>query len=68
MFIANALGSAGWLVLLYYLARSFDSVGLVKTYLHDGEVAFTIFILTALAIYFTLSFIMSTVFKLNSKK
>ncbi|MDB5194711.1 MAG: hypothetical protein JWN50_725 [Parcubacteria group bacterium] len=49
--VANALGSIGWLALLYVLARTFASVTIIKTYVHNAELTFTLFVVTALVMY-----------------
>lgn len=52
--LANALGSAGWLLLLYTLAHFFTSSELVEDYLQDGKIALAVFLVVAFSIYFLL--------------
>jgi len=54
-FVANALGSAGWLVLLYTLAHIFTSSDIAEDYLRNGELAFTLFLVAAFILYFVLN-------------
>jgi len=54
-FVANALGSAGWLLLLYTLAHVFTSSDIAEDYLKSGELAFTLFLIAALILYFILN-------------
>lgn len=54
MFIANALGSAGWLAILYTLARAFDSVKIIQSYLDSTTELFLGFIIVAALIYYLL--------------
>lgn len=65
MFIANALGSAGWLAVLYMLARTFTSEVVIEHNLHNAELNFTLFVVAGLIIYFLVSFIARRVLDLK---
>jgi membrane protein DedA with SNARE-associated domain len=54
-FVANALGSAGWLLLLYTLAHLFTSSDIAEDYLRNGQLAFTLFLVVAFILYFILN-------------
>jgi membrane protein DedA with SNARE-associated domain len=63
--IANALGSAGWLVLLYALAHVFTSSSVAEASLREVRLDFTLFVAIGLMIYFLLGKLAK---KLISKK
>lgn len=54
MMAANALGAAGWLALLYYLAKIFNSVDVVEQHLENAKIAFLAFFVIALVFHFVL--------------
>lgn len=54
-FIANSLGSLGWLLILFVLAHIFTSVDIIESHLHSAELSFTIFAAVAVLIYALLS-------------
>lgn len=52
--LANSLGAAGWLLLLYYLAKVFSTVAIVEMYVKDAKIAFLLFFAAALGFHFLL--------------
>jgi membrane protein DedA with SNARE-associated domain len=62
MFLANALGSAGWLAVLYVLARTFNSELIIETHLHSVELGFTLFFAASLILYFAAGFVARRIF------
>jgi len=52
--LANALGSAGWLLLLYSLAHFFTSSDIVEDYLRNGKIALAVFLIVAFGLYYLL--------------
>ncbi len=54
MVLANALGAASWLAVLYVLARIFSNTEVIETYLTDTKLAFLAFFVVALGIHFLL--------------
>jgi membrane protein DedA with SNARE-associated domain len=54
MFLANALGAASWLALLYYLARAISGVSIIEKYIRDAKLLFLLFLIIALSIHFLL--------------
>jgi len=62
MFIANALGAAGWLALLYSLARTFEKVSIVEDYIKDVKIAFLLFFIIAFLIHYLIGRPLARVF------
>lgn len=51
-FIANSLGAAGWLVLLYWLAKIFSSIDVIEEHLENAKLAFFVFLVAGIGLYF----------------
>jgi membrane protein DedA with SNARE-associated domain len=55
--VANALGSAGWLVLLYALAHIFTSSDIAEAHLKSARLDFTLFIIFGIIVYFLIGLV-----------
>lgn len=51
MLLANSLGAACWLIILYSLATAFSSIDLIERYISDAKIAFLVFVVIVIGLY-----------------